>query len=72
MRELSSGPIPAIGSSSSSIRAGRKRHGDLELPMLAMAKLGDEHVAPLGEPYTRQCRAGGGANASSLRAARQK
>src|SRR3954469_5125998 len=29
--------------------------------MLAMAKPGDKHVAPLGEPYARQCRAGGGA-----------
>src|SRR5436190_13001079 len=29
--------------------------------MLAMAEPGDEHVAPLGEPYARQCRAGGGA-----------
>src|SRR6476661_3135211 len=29
--------------------------------MLAMAEPGDEHVAPLGEPYARQRRAGGGA-----------
>ena len=50
MRADSSGPMPAIGSSSSSMRGPRRqRHGDLELAVLAVAQVGDDRIGAVGE-----------------------
>ena len=73
MRADSSGPMPAIGSSSSSMRGlRRQRHRDLELALLAVAHAGDHDVGALCRPTrSSAARAGSRSCASSRRALRQ-
>ena len=54
MRADSSGPMPAIGSSSSSMRGlRRQRHRELELAVLAVADAGDAGVSARAPSPTR-------------------
>ena len=75
MRWLSSAPMPAIGSSSSSSsRLAGQRHGDLELALLAVAerRRPARRRAAARPTASRPRRAGVGAGCSSRRTSARK